>query len=337
MGYGYGRILNSFDAVRNWYERTKPVVSYTHKLEDDIRPIGKRSRKWERIEKINNNCYALLGGYTECYVSYYGQRDVSERVTGAELKRIAPIVWERDPKTGEEFVTIHNARSGYATGLYEFFRRALPGPLYMSNTRDGRHYITGYGHTYYLPHNGYAPKPTREKYYRAGSKEQRDAGRPSSERKLVFKRVDDRFELVSTPYELLRKSKVVVDCEEKRPLRAEIREFKNYVMTMAPVFSDLGRAEMVAQVDEILTGVMGRKIHSYGSWWAALEMDPQTTRTALTDPESPLRLALVYGFLTYSRSCDRYLPYNCEAAPDLVKSRLNSFVNAAFGFSKPNK
>jgi hypothetical protein len=44
MGYRYwSSRLSTFDAVQNWYERTKPVVSKIHKREDDIRPLGNRS------------------------------------------------------------------------------------------------------------------------------------------------------------------------------------------------------------------------------------------------------------------------------------------------------
>jgi hypothetical protein len=74
MGYRYySHHLSTFDSVQNWYERTKPVVSKIHKREDDIRPLGNRSRKWERIEKINNNCYALLGAWGVDGIRYYGE------------------------------------------------------------------------------------------------------------------------------------------------------------------------------------------------------------------------------------------------------------------------
>ena len=42
--------FNTFNEVVSWYERTKPLVSKHHSLANDVRPIGDRKRKWERIQ-----------------------------------------------------------------------------------------------------------------------------------------------------------------------------------------------------------------------------------------------------------------------------------------------
>ena len=44
----------TFKDVERHYNNIKPVVSKYHKKEDDIRPINRRDRKWERIEKRNS-------------------------------------------------------------------------------------------------------------------------------------------------------------------------------------------------------------------------------------------------------------------------------------------
>lgn len=54
--------FDSFNEVVSWYERTRPMVSKHHTLAHDVRPIGDRKRKWERIKKIDENTYALLDG-----------------------------------------------------------------------------------------------------------------------------------------------------------------------------------------------------------------------------------------------------------------------------------
>lgn len=334
MGYRSTH-LSTFDDVRNWYEKTQPVVSHIHAKEDDIRPIGNRSRKWERIEKINNNCYALLGSYGFDGINYYGKRGVEDRITGIELKRTAPIVWERNPKTGEEFVTVHNAANGYATSLYEFFRSRLPRGLHMPQSRDGRQWVTCGNEKYYLPHNIYVAKPKRETCYRLKGKELADASKPSAERKLVFKRVGNEFVLVSEPYVLVHKAKTVVDRTEKSALRAEIREFKNYVMATAPLFWDMSPADRHIQQRELIAQVTDDVFRGWGQWYR--RMDAEHVRRALTDTTSPLRLALVYEFIQYSKNCDWYVSRDREGAADLQKSRLNTFVNEAFHFSKPNK
>jgi len=338
MGRYYNRHLSTFDDVRNWYEKTKPLVSKTHTREDDIRPIGNRSRKWERIEKINNNCYAFLTwGYDR--ISYYGGRDVETRTDPKELKRIAPILWERNPKTGEEFVTVHNYRTGYATSLYEFFRRYLPGSMTMPQSKDGRQWVVTSRGTYYLPHNKYLP-PNFSDYYRTTDKKEREAyTRPSAERKLVFKREGDNFVLVSTPYELEGKARVLVKRDEKDAFRAEIREFKHFVRTMAPVIGGTpptSRAETAKTVNDLVLAAVGEdKVYTYGRWWE--RYDVNTMRHALMNPENPMRVALVYAFIDYAKGCDWYVERGREDSNDLLNARLNTFVNRAFRFTKVNK
>jgi len=336
MGYYAYRHFTTFDEIRNWYERTKPVVSALHTREDDIRPIGKRSRKWERIAKIDNNCYALLSwGFDG--IRYYHSRNVEGRTSLKDLKRLAPIVWERNPKTGEEFVTVHNYRSGYATSLYEFFRKYLPGRLSMPNRRDGRQFVTDGTNAYYLPYNEYTPANFGNLYRQDDEKKRKARMRPCAERKLVFKRNGTDFVLVSEPYVLERKASTVVLKEEKDAFRNEIREFKRFVMVTAPVLAGtVTRAEMHAVLGELVSAATGEKIpFIYGRWWQRYDAD--VMRLALTNPDSPLRVALVYAFIDYSRSCDWYVSSDREDSLDLVKSRLNNFVNLAFRFTKPNK
>lgn len=338
MGYFRSRHLSTFDNVRNWYERIKPVVSKLHTLEDDIRPIGNRTRKHERIVKINNNCYAMLTwGFDG--LGYYGERNVERKTSLKDLKRIAPIIWERNPKTGEEFVTVHNARHGYATSLYEFLRMYLPGRMAMPHKRDGRQWIANGSDTYYLPLNGYVPPNLSKQVYFKSPEEREAAARPKSERKLVFKRDGENFILISEPYKLEYKSRTTVKRDEKAQFRNEIKEFKKFVMTMAPVLAN-GRRRLSAEDQRTVTelvaaGVGGDKpARTWGRWWMALPVEHM--RKALVDEDNPIRLALVYAFIPYVNSCDGYLPHHQEPSPTLMASRLNNFVNIAFRFTKEN-
>ena len=54
--------LNTFAEVKEMYNSVKPVVSKNHTVEQDIRPVGARHRKWERIMKINDNKYIINDG-----------------------------------------------------------------------------------------------------------------------------------------------------------------------------------------------------------------------------------------------------------------------------------
>jgi hypothetical protein len=336
MGYKYySHHLSTFDSVQSWYERTKPVVSKIHKREDDIRPIGNRSRKWERIEKINNNCYALLGAWGVDGIHYYNSRNVENRVSGKDIRRTAPIVWERNPKTGEEFVIVHNARTGFSTRWYEFLRSYLPGRMSLPRRTDGRQYVTTGPDSYYLPYNGYMAEALAKNYHRLKDKELAEARRPSSERKLVFKRVESEFVLVSEQYELVHKARTLVSRDEKAMFREEIRDFKAFALTMAPVLAGVSDDERREIVAGLILEATGEKRGCWGDWWRYI--DTNTRRLALLDPQSPMRLAMVYGFLAYAHNCDWYVSRDRKGSPDLVRFRLNNFVNSAFGFIKPNK
>ena len=336
MGYRYwSSRLSTFDAVQNWYERTKPVVSKIHKREDDIRPLGNRSRKWERIEKINNNCYALLGAWGVDGIGYYGERRVENRVSGKEIRRTAPIVWERNPKTSEEFVIVHNARTGFSTSWYEFLRSYLPGRMYLPRRTDGRQYVTTGPDSYYLPYNGYMAEELAKNYYRLKDKELREARKPSSERKLVFKRVESEFVLVSEQYELVHKARTLVSRDEKAMFCEEIRDFKAFALTMAPVIAGMSNDERREVVAGLLFEATGDKRSGWGRWWQYLDI--KARRLALLDPQSPMRLAMVYAFINYSHDCDWHVSRDREGAQGLVQARLNNFVNMAFGFIKPNE
>ena len=111
MGYSH---LNTFDDVVSWYERTKPVVGSVRKREEDIRPIGKRSRVWERIMKVDDNTYALLDG---CYA--YGSAYDTATVA------MAPIVWTRTPDG--DYIRLRNHRVGCgARSRYDFLYKYTP-------------------------------------------------------------------------------------------------------------------------------------------------------------------------------------------------------------------
>ena len=55
----YGRMFNfnNFEQVAQRYRETKPIAGKFKHL--NIIPVGDRKRKWERIEKISDDCYAL--------------------------------------------------------------------------------------------------------------------------------------------------------------------------------------------------------------------------------------------------------------------------------------
>ena len=59
----HGESLNTFEQVESRYNSIKPMISKNHTKEQDIRPLGERRKKHERIKKLRDSCYALMDGY----------------------------------------------------------------------------------------------------------------------------------------------------------------------------------------------------------------------------------------------------------------------------------
>ena len=118
--------FDTFDQVAKWYNDTKPVVGSVRKREDDIRPIGKRSRVCERIMKVDENTYALLDG-SWTYGAAHTQATVA----------MAPIVWTRTPDG--DYIRLRSGVVGGSTptSRYEFLRYNTPSNMHF-NYGNGR-------------------------------------------------------------------------------------------------------------------------------------------------------------------------------------------------------
>lgn len=144
--------FNTFEDVVKHYENTKPIREKEHGTSRNVRPIGDRARKWENIQKISRNCYAITGGYERGndLFRYWGY-NTSEQVDGkwvvkyddhgAKLENYAPIVW-RKRKDGTVTVTINNMTGiGYSISHYEMIRRHTPKGLTFVHNGSGKQYI----------------------------------------------------------------------------------------------------------------------------------------------------------------------------------------------------
>lgn len=144
--------FDTFEDVVNHYENTKPIREKEHGTSRNVRPIGDRARKWENIQKINRNCYAITGGYERGndLFRYWGY-NTSEQVNGkwvikyrdygARLEDYAPIVW-RKRKDGTVTVTINNMTgTGYSISHYDMIRRHTPKGMAFVHNGDGKQYI----------------------------------------------------------------------------------------------------------------------------------------------------------------------------------------------------
>lgn len=97
----------------------------------DVRPLGDRRRHWDRIQKVNADCYALHDG------------DCGVEATPEQAVLLAPIVWFRHPD-GSESVKLRNATGrGAHNARYSFLARHTPSRLVFRNV-NGKQYITNW-------------------------------------------------------------------------------------------------------------------------------------------------------------------------------------------------
>ena len=146
--------FNTFEDVVKHYENTKPIREQGHGTSRNVRPIGDRARKWENIQKISRNCYAITVGYERGndLFRYWGYNTTTidannNYVTtyndhGAKLEDYAPIVW-RKRKDGTVTVTINNMTGiGYSVSHYSMLERHLPNGMAFVHNGSGKQYIS---------------------------------------------------------------------------------------------------------------------------------------------------------------------------------------------------
>lgn len=136
--------LNTFDEVANWFDKTVPIRG--QRAAQVIRPIGQRNRSWERIEKVDENCYFLTDGWGSWTTRNLTPTQRTERTS--YYTAMAPILWER--REDGEYVRIRNCPNGSGSpSRFNFTRWNLPEGLSFSwgdkDHKSGKHYITAKG------------------------------------------------------------------------------------------------------------------------------------------------------------------------------------------------
>ena len=206
--------LNTFDEVAKLYDRIKPIISKNHTLADDVRPLGERRYKWQRIIKVDDNTYALTdGSWSE--MSFNGNQP-----TEKETNRItAPILWER--REDGEYLSIRGCMgSGYSTSRYQFYNWNLPyGMRHLDNARQGEHWIEHKGERYVLPRSVYRYDWSAKKVLE------------HVDNSLVFKREGDKFVRVGT-VDIKTKH---IDTDRKAQVKPLLNKFYEWMSAVAPL------------------------------------------------------------------------------------------------------
>ena len=346
--------FESFDEVVAHYENTKPMVGSTNKGKD-IRPIGDRKRKYERIVKISDNCYALSDGYhfgdAVFTWSLYFASTAEFKPTISDMEKYAPIVW-RKKRDGTEQVTIRNGYGNYAhNARYAFLYRHTPkglrfivdnGKQYVAKTMgtyspsDERHYLAK---TRTAPRAIYDHIKDQQKtnWYQENAKKWVTLRDDNSA--LVFHKAKSESVFAGPNWVHVEGTGCTlpkgprVNKEAKAKLKDSIKKYFEWGMTISPLLL-LQDGEYLHQQDQILTEAYGM-----GRW---RQTTPKIGREIVRDEQHPARLAL---WVDFAKNC--YSPndtsWSLASSPLLtkietkedityVRARFNAFINKELGF-----
>ena len=253
--YGMSRFgLNSFEQVEACYNNTKPIISKNQTLQHDIRPIGDRGRKHERIAKVSDTCYMLLNGELgdnmTWYYKYEDDHDLHNIQDVSATLTFAPVVWTRHD--GYDTIRIRNGSGHYAhNSRYSFIARCLPNSM-SATIGDGKQYIVHDNVRYFLPKSMWFPN----NHYNAQNGLKKD-----DEHYLVFRREHGdnrkilgqpihRFKLTGNKFTWHAK-RYGVDVATKNKYKAQINELWDYMCAVAPMFNNIfgGRSREMGQGD----------------------------------------------------------------------------------------
>ena len=302
MAYGYTYPsgehfgLNSFQDVVDRYNKVKQLVSPGHPRHQDIRPIGKRSRKHERVKKISDNCYVLLTGHNmadDVFNWHLVRQSVvaaGSVVTPRELVALAPICWRRG-KGGKETIKIRNGIGQYTHNAhYSFLQRALPQGLSW-RVKSGKQFVSGL----YLPKTNYAPRYIVERpQSRTSSLKAKDDGAA-----LTFIRAGhNEFVFDGKAHNPPKSPRV--DRRLKGKYKKAIADYLAWISAMAPMLQTGDRSYCRKMREEVFD-YMGNYIYPIA---------PEVMLQIITEPEHPLRLHMAvdfvsnYGTVKHIRSSD---------------------------------
>ena len=340
--------LNTFDEVAAKYAAVKPMRGQ-HKGQD-VRPIGGRRQKWERIVKMDDSTYLLTDAHYADPVFNWGRSHASvpKVITREEQINLAPIVWRKLPD-GTETVTVRNASGpyGHQNMRYKFLEAYLPAGLVFCMTRQGDHYVArarpsrdyryyrrdayNYGDRHYLSFSNTVPKWLHDTY-----KAYRDAGNAyyksdwtqveDDGAALTFQRVGEwlwSFVGGGKPrtVELPRVKK-----DEKAQYKEKLEAFFNYCLIMRPMM-EASYAQQSKFREE--TRAWHKEAGQTWPYWRSIAgQAPAEVIRPMLDPEHPMHLHLAFEVMT---SILHSMPEDEKQLRE-ARSAFNNWANRAFHF-----
>lgn len=354
--------INCFADAEARYNDTKPLVSKKHTLEQDVRPVGDRARKYERIIKVSDTCYALsCGGRVDPVftwgLSVNNQIRHTYPITPTEIGRLSPIVW-RKHKDGTETITIRNGAGEWQHNhIYSFINRALPRNIWFHQTNQGKQFVSASGSIKaHLPKTTSAPRYLVE-YWKAEKQKgnmtswckqhMRAATAGDDGLSVTFKREENGgFTLVGEPHKVMV-DRTYVNKELKASLKKDIAAFLEHVTALYPL--------MQAQINWQLKDHTNRELKQiaaelklkkqvgglYGNLFQGAE--PKLIHRIIKDQEHPMRhsLTLTAMFKIYDAGSVFQMRKHSDTPSEEVeklrnahiRSSVNKWINEVCGFN----
>jgi hypothetical protein len=325
--------INSFADAEARYNETKPVSGATTPKVLDIRPIGKRRNKWDRVAKVTDDCYMLSDGFHDWgYVNNHAGNGC-DKATGDRLTlqvEKAPIVWCRAGDM-ETVTLVNNPRNSTSTTRWEFLNKYLPRGLYLERKNPNQHYIKYNLEMFVFP------------------RETQHGSHPIT---LIRKIGGLKWEQIGTKYISNNRT---VDKTLKTQFKPIMDEYYAWLSAIAPILDaeNYNRGDLSKEIgvalcecsDSSVVRVGADVWHFLGfSYWTLKHLPNSTTnahaftigevhdffRNVLADVSNPNRLLVAKLFL--SRSCLNVVQSYSEATPKLLRSQFNVWVNKHCGF-----
>jgi len=303
--------FNTFNQVVAWYEQTKPVVSKNHKAEDNIRPIGNRKHKWERIRKVDAETYVLLDGY-------YGNTMHANNSHGdAQYEQdMAPIMWKRE--ADGDYIYIRNGtKRSVPYSRFKFLQNYLPSDVAFRYNQQGKHWVRAKTPT------GWEDFPLPKTAYVWNYQTKEPAVADDGKRLKFRANEDGTFARVG---EAFKTEVTTVDKELKKQWKADIDAFYTQAAALAPMLDTTwnGRNEYRNVMAEWCKDNNVEFPH-YGG---INHMPTALTRQIVSQAEHPLRIplmALVIDGIGGKRAI--------ESQDDLrsIRASYNRLMNKALG------
>jgi hypothetical protein len=329
--------LNNFNAVASHYAGIKPMISKVHTLEQDVRPLGDRKRKFERVKKFSDNCYAYYdgnGGDNIKFWDYGSMHKISDEMHVA----LAPIVWTRNAD-GTETLRVRNGSGPYAhMGRYSFLTRALPS-AFRFDIDNGKQFIVLNHERYYLPKSNYGS------FYRTTGD---IAPLVDDDKYLEFTRASNGSWEIKTNSFTYVPPRVLVDKERKKKFKPAMDSYYDWLLVMAPMFrehledfpydyNDKGIGLARDQAKHKLAREKMEELIAYAKeqGWAdqdiqlwSFEMKGDHALIIMEDEEHPMRMNMAWPMLMDSPLFKAH-----ESDRKLFRSHYNRWINKVCGFN----